>query len=74
MLPAKDQYVVSTSEFDDVKTRLAALENRRKIIDEKEGGPTLRRAGQNKKAGSGEDSKDSKVRDDDRPTLKRRDN
>jgi len=27
ILPAKQQYVVSTSEFDDVKSRLAALEN-----------------------------------------------
>ena len=29
ILPAREQYVVMTSEFDDVKGRLAALENRR---------------------------------------------
>lgn len=71
ILPAKEQYIISTSEFDDVKTRLAALENRRKITDEREGGdrPTLRRTSNDKKD---TDKKDSKE-DDDRPTLKRRD-
>src|SRR5205823_1985193 len=44
ILPARAQYVVTTSEFDDVKSRLAALENRRKVVDEKESGkPSLRR-------------------------------
>ncbi len=28
--------MVSTSEFDDVKSRLAAIENRHKILDKKE--------------------------------------
>ncbi len=66
VLPPRDQYVVSTSEFDQVKARLAALENRRKVDDGKENKPTLRRAST--------DSKDSKKGDDDdRPTLKRRD-
>ena len=37
VLPGRDQYVVSTSEFDDVKARLATLQNRRKVDDEKEG-------------------------------------
>lgn len=71
ILPAKDQYIVSTSEFDDVKARLAALENRRKITDEREGGdrPTLRRTTNDKKTTDSKDGKD----DDDRPTLKRRD-
>lgn len=70
VLPARDQYVVSTSEFDDVKTRLAALENRRKIDDSKDGKdkPTLRRT-----TTADKDGKD-KTADDDRPTLKRREN
>jgi predicted Zn-dependent protease len=69
ILPARPQYVVTTSEFDDVKARLAALENRRKIVDEKEAGkPTLRRTSNGDKT-SGKDDKG----DDDRPTLKRRD-
>src|ERR1700738_805908 len=36
ILPARAQYTVSTSEFDDVKSRLAAIENRHKILDKKE--------------------------------------
>jgi predicted Zn-dependent protease len=67
ILPARAQYVVTTSEFDDVKARLARLENRRKIIDEKDSGkPSLRRTSSADK--SGKDTKN----DDDRPTLKRR--
>ncbi len=75
VLPARDQYIINTSEFDDVKTRLAAIENRRKMTgpEDKEGRPTLRRttADNSKKTGSGQDSGSN---DDDRPTLKRRDN
>jgi beta-barrel assembly-enhancing protease len=69
VLPARDQYVVSTSEFDQVKSRLAAIENRRKIDDSKDSNkPTLRRASADDKNG-----KDQNKKDDDRPTLKRRD-
>lgn len=70
ILPAKAQYVVSTSEFDDVKSRLATIENRHKVIDEKDGNrPSLRRTSSSDKT-SGTDKSGS---DDDRPTLKRRD-
>ena len=70
ILPAKTQYIVSTSEFDDVKSRLATIENRHKVIEEKDGNrPSLRRTSTSDKTGtSGTDSSD-----DDRPTLKRRD-
>ncbi len=70
ILPARAQYVVSTSEFDDVKARLAAIENRHKILDKKEdrNRPSLRRTSTTDKNGS-----DDKSNDDDRPTLKRRD-
>ena len=68
ILPARAQYVVTTSEFDDVKSRLAALENRRKVVDEKDANkPSLRRTSSADKSG-----KDTKSGDDDRPTLKRR--
>ena len=69
ILPAKAQYVVSTSEFDDVKARLATIENRHKVIEEKDGNrPSLRRTSTSDKS-TGTD----KSGDDDRPTLKRRD-
>ena len=70
ILAARAQYVVSTSEFDDVKSRLAAIENRHKIQEKKEdpNKPSLRRTSSTDKNG-----KDDKGNDDDRPTLKRRD-
>src|SRR5437588_9303917 len=69
ILPAKPQYVVTTSEFDEVKSRLASIENRHKIIDEKDSTkPSLRRT-----SNSSDKSTDSNKSDDDRPTLKRRD-
>lgn len=68
ILPARPQYVVSTSEFDDVKARLASIENRHKVLDDKEGTkPSLRRASTSDKSDKGDKT------DDDRPTLKRRD-
>ena len=68
ILPAKAQYVVTTSEFDDVKARLAALENKHKLLDQKDSAkPSLRRT-----SNTG-DKSDDKKDDDDRPTLKRRD-
>jgi beta-barrel assembly-enhancing protease len=69
ILPAKAQYIVTTSEFDDVKSRLATIENRHKVIEEKDGSkPSLRRTSSSDKT-SGTDNSG----DDDRPTLKRRD-
>ena len=68
ILPAKPQYIVSTSEFDEVKARLAMIDNRHKVIDDKEGSkPTLRRTSSSDKSGGSD-----KSGDDDRPTLKRR--
>ena len=65
-LPSSLHYVVTTSEFDDVRTRLAVLENRGRISDEdKENNkPSLRRA----------EKADDPNSEDDRPTLKRREN
>src|SRR5207237_4298563 len=70
ILPAKPQYMVTSSEFDEVKSRLAALENRHKRNDEKDGKkPTLRRASSTDKNGSDDKTTPN---DDGRPTLKRR--
>ena len=45
ILPAKDDYLVTTSEFDDVKARLARIEDKRRLVDTKNGPkPSLRRA------------------------------
>jgi predicted Zn-dependent protease len=69
ILPAKQQYVVTTSEFDEVKGRLAAIENKHKLLDEKDSSkPSLRRT-----SNTSDKSEDGKKDDDDRPTLKRRD-
>jgi predicted Zn-dependent protease len=82
ILPPKDEYTVTTSEFDDVKARLARIENKRRLTDTKGvAKPSLRRpstgpddngnssgSGSSTQAGnSGSDS------DDGPPTLHRRD-
>jgi predicted Zn-dependent protease len=71
ILPAKPQYVEDTSEFQDVKARLAMLENRRKVDLGKDKGPSLRRASTNQ--GDSTNPDDPTKSTDDRPTLKRRD-
>ena len=69
ILPAKQQYIVTTSEFDDVKSRLASIENRHKVLDQKDANkPSLRRTSTSSTDGNGNSQSD-----DDRPTLKRRD-
>jgi predicted Zn-dependent protease len=73
MLKAKPEYVVSTSEFSDVKTRVMAMHNRRKIDNSKDAGrPTLRR-NPNGQIDANGDEKAPQADQDDRPTLKRRD-
>ena len=69
VLPAKETYVENTSEFDQVKARLAQIENKRKVIDNKgDKAPTLRRT-----ANSDDSKNPGQQPGDDRPTLKRRD-
>jgi len=69
ILPSKKEYIVTTSEFDEVKARLAALENRHKVLDQRDANkPTLRRA-----STGGDNGNGNSQGDDDRPTLKRRD-
>jgi predicted Zn-dependent protease len=72
-LKAKPEYVVSTSEFENVKARLLALENRHRIDSKDLNKPRLR-----KKPGSGTTIDEGttaggdKSDEEDRPTLKRR--
>ncbi len=68
LLKPQAEYVITTSDFDNVKSRLARLVNRRSLGDQKDADrPTLRRrpSGQ---VGDGSSADDR----DERPTLKRR--
>jgi beta-barrel assembly-enhancing protease len=72
ILPARPDYVVTTSEFDDVKARLARIENKRKINDGKGGNkPTLRRT--SSAGGNNDPNNPSTSTTDGPPTLGRRD-
>lgn len=78
ILPARDQYIITTSEFDSVKERLQRLENRSKLQEQKSDRPTLRtrterqptttQGDQGQTTGSNEPDEDP-----DRPKLERRD-
>jgi beta-barrel assembly-enhancing protease len=64
ILPPRDEYLVDTSEFQDVKARLARIENKRKLMpSEINNKPVLRRASTSDSNGKDDRSPDS------RPTL-----
>jgi beta-barrel assembly-enhancing protease len=77
ILPAREEYIVTTSEFDVVKRRLRSIEagQKAKQATGEKDKPTLRKRTEpnpNKTStGTGDDQTSS---DDDRPTLKRRPN
>jgi len=79
ILPAREQYIVTTSEFDDVKARLAAIENRRKVDDKDKDKPSLRRASTGGNGGDKPDKTERTDKDKDKngddvpPVLHRRD-
>jgi len=70
ILPERDQYVINTSEFDKIKGKLIAFENRKRPAEgEKSNRPSLKR----RTSPDAEDTSDEPTsKDDDRPTLKRR--
>lgn len=80
ILPARDEYIVTTSEFDTVKARLRRIENRNKLDEKKNSGdrPTLRtRTEQPQTTGTGQTTTGSQQPqsgddDPDRPVLKKR--
>ncbi|WP_158794125.1 M48 family metalloprotease [Granulicella sp. L60] len=73
ILPARVDYMVTTSEFDDVKARLARLENKRKLNDGKGGNkPTLRRTSASNGNNDPNNTNNPADTTDDRPTLSRR--
>ncbi len=70
LLPPRNEYLETTSEFDDVKARLARIENKRKLDDKKNAGkPTLRRVGRSDPNANDPNAQPG----DDRPTLHKRD-
>jgi len=75
-LSPKPEYVVNTSEFNDVKARLAMMHGRRKVDTNSDPSkPTLRRAPGtgNGPVDTNDDGTKPKTDEQDRPTLKRRD-
>jgi beta-barrel assembly-enhancing protease len=71
ILPSQPQYILSTSEFELVKARLAAIENRKKAIPSTDiNKPTLRRTTADNSTTGTTATTDPQ---DDRPTLSRRD-
>ncbi|HVN04146.1 MAG TPA: M48 family metallopeptidase [Bryobacteraceae bacterium] len=74
ILKAKPEYLVNTSEFNDVKARLYALHNRRRT-DKKDDGnrPTLRRTPGSGNGPVDDNGQQQPADQDERPTLKRRD-
>ena len=73
VLPPRPEYIVDTSEFDQVKARLAAFENRKKAIAERQD-PTSRRCARRRPPTTATASRTSRIPNgDDRPTLQPRD-
>jgi predicted Zn-dependent protease len=68
ILPQKEQYVVNTSEYAEVRGRMLSIENQRKLrfMEKEPTGPVLRRAPGSQAPGAPDAG-------DDRPTIKRRD-
>jgi predicted Zn-dependent protease len=75
ILPTREEYIVTTSEFDVVKARLNKIENRNKLDDKKTAGdkPTLRtRTEQQQDKTDKQPTQTGDDSDPDRPTLKKR--
>src|SRR6202522_830781 len=70
--PARDEFTGTTSEFDDIKARLARIENKRRLVDTKDKNkPSLRRASTGSDDSNSTASNPSNT-DDGPPTLHRR--
>jgi hypothetical protein len=74
ILTPKPEYVVTTSEFNDVRNRLSMLHNRRKVTTQEDPNrPKLRRAPGTGTGPVDDSDGTTKTDPDERPTLKRRD-
>jgi predicted Zn-dependent protease len=82
ILPAGEEYIVTTSEFDSVKHRLEMIETNQRVKNANPNKPTLRKRTDQNKGGSTDPGvgsntstsagQDTSSDDGDRPTLKRR--
>jgi beta-barrel assembly-enhancing protease len=77
ILPVRNEYIVTTSEFDTVKARLRRIENRNKLDDKKKEGekPTLRTRTEQQQQDKTDKQQTQQSGDDsdpDRPVLKKR--
>ena len=73
ILPARDEYTVTTSEFDDIKARLARIENKRRLTDTKGvTRPSLRRASNGPNDSGDQTGSNNGSNPTDQPTLHRR--
>ena len=69
LLPPRNEYLETTSEFNDVKARLARISNKRRLLDKNNTGkPTLRKTGAQTPS-----TTDPNADPNDRPTLHKRD-
>lgn len=68
ILPTREVYTVTTSEFDNAQARLHSIENRYRIGEQGHREPTLRRATASASGGDADSNPE-----DERPKLKRRD-
>jgi len=66
LLPAREEYVITSSEFAKVKQRLATLMAGRSVEEQEEGRPTLRKRERDQEGKEGEEKEDKP------PVLKRR--
>jgi len=72
ILPKREQYLVSTSEFDDVKARLQSIMSLKKKGEKKEG-PTLRKRETGEQTSTEPTAGEKKPEEDKPPVLRRRD-
>ena len=72
ILPARDQYIVSSSDFEQAKKRLALIMKHRQIKDDKDKpNPELRRTAGDKTPSDKSPDQNPKGQSDDRPVIKR---
>jgi predicted Zn-dependent protease len=73
ILPPRPQYLVSTSEFNDIQARLRELISNRRLSRRDKNAPTLQKRGTNETSTTQKKDK-TKPEDDKPPVLQRRDN